>query len=71
MPRLSSTSTGTDVTVEPKLVSKPVNELTDDELAAEIERLRGQRGVAVSSGKTRGGPAAPRGPIAIEEGDLG
>lgn len=53
MARLSSTSTGTDITVEPKLISKPVNELSDDELLAEIERLRGQRGVGVSGTTTR------------------
>jgi hypothetical protein len=66
MARLSSTSTGTDITVEPKLISKPVNELNDIELLAEIERLRGERGTTVSSGKARG-PAKPAGPLDITE----
>ncbi len=66
MARLSSTSTGTDITVEPKLISRPVNELNDDELLAEIERLRGERGTAVSGGKGRG-PAKPVGPMDITE----
>lgn len=59
MARLSSTSSGTDITVEPKLISRPVGEMTDDELRSEIERLRGERGVAVaSSGRKTGARAA-------------
>jgi hypothetical protein len=69
MARLSSTSSGTDITVEPKLISRPVSEMTDDELLAEIERLRGERGTAVSTpgrGSNRG-PAKPSGPVKIDE----
>ena len=66
MARLSSSSTGTDITVEPKLTSRPVGELTDDELKAEIERLRGERGVAVAATRRRQGPA-DSGPKQIEE----
>jgi len=71
MARLSSTSTGTDITVEPKLISKPVNELTDDELLAEIERLRGERGTAVQAARRGGGPSGPRPSQPIKLGDLG
>lgn len=56
MARLSSTSTGTDISVEPKLVSKPVGELTDDELEAELEKLRGARGIAVTASRQPSGP---------------
>lgn len=67
MARLSSTSTGTDITVEPKLCSRPVGELTDPELLAEIEKLRGERGTAVIARQGAGGkrvvlPSAPINP---------
>jgi hypothetical protein len=68
MPRLSSTSTGTDITVEPKLISKPVNELSDSELLAEIERLRGERGTAVSASRgPRSASNKPAQPIKIDD----
>ena len=54
MPRLSSTQTGTDIRVEPKLLSKPVSEMSDAELLAELERLRGARGTTTT------GERAPR-----------
>lgn len=66
MARLSSSSTGTDITVEPKLTSRPVGELSDEELKAEIERLRGERGVAVAATRRRGA-VVDSGPKHIEE----
>lgn len=52
MPRLSSTQTGTDIRVEPKLLSKPVSEMTDAELLAELEALRGARGTTTTGERT-------------------
>lgn len=52
MPRLSSTSSGTDITVEPKLISRPVGEMSDEELLAEVTALRGQRGVTTAMART-------------------
>ena len=59
MPRLSSTSSGTDITVEPKLISKPVAEMTDEELLEEVTRLRGARGVTYSAEKVRAAHKPP------------
>jgi len=51
MPRLSSTSSGTDITVEPRLLSRPVSELTDEELLAEVTALRGARGTTTAQSR--------------------
>jgi hypothetical protein len=66
MSRLSSTSTGTDITVEPKLISRPVSELTDDELLAEIEKLRGARGTTTTAPRKRSSSTSS-GPVNIDE----
>lgn len=70
MPRLSSTSSGSDVTVEPRLISRPVNELTDDEFLAEVTRLQGERGTTTAQAHTRKA-AAPTKSVDIDIDDLG
>jgi len=53
MPRISSTSSGTDITVEPRLISRPVTEMNDEELLAEVIALRGARGVTVKEAREK------------------
>lgn len=65
--RLSSQQTGTDITVEPRVVSKPVEELTDEELLEEMEKMRGMRGVAVTTTRRGGGGPRKQGPVMIDE----
>lgn len=68
MPRLSSTSSGTDITVEPRLISRPVNEMTDEELLAEVESLRGSRGLTTAQTRERQArAAAPAKPVTADE----
>lgn len=67
MARLSSMQTGTDITVEPKLVSKPVAEMTDDELLEEMEKLRGMRGVAAQASKRSSSGPRQSAPVNLTE----
>lgn len=70
MPRLSSTSSGTDVTVEPRVVSRPVKEMTDDELLAEITQLRGARGTTTAMARTEAKAKRETAKEPIQEEDI-
>lgn len=72
MPRISSTASGTDITVEPRVISRPVSEMTDDELLAEVTALRGARGTTTAAARTeaKAKKESSSGPTILTEDDL-
>lgn len=75
VPRITSGGPTDIAKDEVRILKKPMHEMTDEELQAAVEQMRGAKSAAVTAAKREAGPRAPRTTrptvIDVTEDDLG